>query len=101
MAEKYYKVAESDLVAIADRTRTMAGTTKGMTLDDIIYWLGRVIYIPQGNASSVGMTLTIESENSNANGVLPNVIKGNASSVGMMLVLYDDCTAVGTLSESA
>lgn len=50
--EIYYKVPGSKLTAIADRTRAMAGTTEGMTLDEIIYWLGRVIYIPQGNFNS-------------------------------------------------
>ena len=76
MAEKYYKVAESDLVAIADRTRTMAGTSNGMTIDDIVYWLGRVIYIPQGRASS---EFALDFETSGI-AILPNVQKASATS---------------------
>lgn len=75
--EKYYKVAESDLVAIADRTRTMAGVGRGLTIEDIIYWLGRVIYIPQGNASS---EFTLDFGTNTATAILPTVVKSSASS---------------------
>ena len=36
MEEKYYKVAESDLVAIADRTRIMANTKRKPKCHDIL-----------------------------------------------------------------
>lgn len=53
----YYKISGETLIAIADRTRAMAGTSKKLTPDEIIYWLGRVIYLPQGNANAGTCTL--------------------------------------------
>ena len=68
--EEKYAVPKSVLTAIADRTRAMVGTTEGMTLDEIIYWLGRVIYIPQAQPTSEatwGIPVT------NAEAILPDV----------------------------
>ena len=50
--DEQYAVLSESLNEIARLTGVMAGTNKAMTLADIIYWLGRVIYIPQAR----GMT---------------------------------------------
>lgn len=49
---KYYKISGDTLKAIADHVRDMANTTKPLTLDEIIYWLGRTKFIKQGHAAS-------------------------------------------------
>ena len=58
--DEQYAVLSESLNEIARLTGVMAGTNKAMTLAEIIYWLGRVIYIPQGNASS---EFTLDSTN--------------------------------------
>ena len=87
MAEKYYKVAESDLVAIADRTRTMAGTTEGMTLDDIIYWLGRVVYIPQARRTT---EYVMDDYTTSATAILPDVQRTN----GLTECIFSPITSI-------
>ena len=77
MAEKYYKVAESDLVAIADRTRAMAGITESLSIAEIIHWLGRVTYIPQSHAN---MEFAVPTFDANTTGALPVVVKAFATS---------------------
>lgn len=91
MAE-YYKISGETLTAIADRTRQMAGTNEKMTPADIIYWLGRVNFIPQGRARSE-FALNFAST---ANGRLPVLVKGAASSE---FALGFTSSAVGVLQE--
>lgn len=90
MAEKYYKVAESDLVAIADRTRAMVGISESLSIDEIIYWLGRVLYLPQAHASSE----FAPDFNNDITGVLPTVVKALVNSP---LTLDFDNSIVGIL----
>lgn len=52
MAEEYGKISKATMTAIADRTRALANTSDKLTPEDIVYWLGRVVYLPQGHASS-------------------------------------------------
>ena len=54
----------------------MAGTTKLMTPEDIIYFLNSVKFIPQSTATS---EFTLEFE-ANADSKLPAVTKGTANS---------------------
>lgn len=71
-----YKVGRNwlaDLVAVVQK---MAGKAFDMTLEDILYWLNRVIFIPQGNAES-SFSLAFESS---ASGFLPEVVRGSANS---------------------
>ena len=96
MEEKYYKVAESDLVAIADRTRVMANTKRKLTIDDIITWLGRVAYIPQGHVTSLGGNVT--GLPATSSGILPTIYFGAATSSGGN-VNSQPSTASGFLTE--
>lgn len=92
MAE-YYKISGDTLKAIADHTRTMAGVNRKLAPAEIIYWLGRVIYIPQGVAIS---EFALDFAPSTATGRLPNVVKGTASSV---FALDFESSATGALQE--
>lgn len=92
MAE-YYKISGETLTAIADRTRQMAGTNKKLTTAEIIYWLGRVKFIPQGWANS---EFALDFAPSTATGRLPNVVRGTANSA---FALDFTSSAVGTLKE--
>jgi hypothetical protein len=41
-----YKVKRETLEAIAEKLRAMIGKTSKLTTEEIIYWLGRVKFIP-------------------------------------------------------
>lgn len=45
-------IKKETLEKIANHTRTMAGVVKKLSTDEIIYYLGTVIYLPQGRAQS-------------------------------------------------
>lgn len=85
-----YAVTSANLNDIAKRTQEMAGMTKLMTPEEILYWLNRVQFIPQGNAES-SFSLLFESSTS---GVLPDVQIGTAASE---FTLRFDSRAVGEL----
>ena len=72
--------------------QTMAGTKQSMTPAKMLYWLGRVKYIPQGWASS-DISLNLDTV---AEGRLPAVVKGFATST---LTLSFEPSAVGALQE--
>ena len=91
--EDNYSITDDSLNAIAKRTQEMAGTNKLLTPADIIYWLGRVQFVPQGWASS---EFTLDFAPSTASGILPTVYKGAASSE---FTLNFESSAVGALSE--
>lgn len=93
MAE-YYKISGETLTAIADRTRQMAGTSNKLTPAEIVYWLGRVKFIPQGWANSELVLPTFES---GATGINPVVVKGMANST-LVLPTFES-SAVGELQE--
>ena len=94
MAEKYYKISGETLTAIADRARVMANTKAKMTPAEIIHWLGRVAFIPQGHASS---EFALGSFSGTAIGILPTVYKGRASSEFALGAF--ESSAVGALTE--
>ena len=75
--DKYYAVKEADLVAIADRTRVMANISESLSIPEIIYWLGRVAYIPQGRVDS---EFSLSFGPNVSSGALPTVAKGSATS---------------------
>lgn len=89
MAE-FYKISSDTMTAIANRTRQMAGMSKKLTPAEIIYWLGRVKFIPQGWANS---ELVLDFATS-ATGKLPSVVKGTANSE---FTPNFESTAVGAL----
>ena len=47
-----YKVGRNWLADLVSVVQKMAGKKSDMTLEDMIYWLNRVQFIPQGNAES-------------------------------------------------
>jgi hypothetical protein len=50
--EEKYAITSEYLNELGKITQTMAGRSELMTITDMIYWLNRVQYIPQGNAES-------------------------------------------------
>ena len=48
-----YAITGADLNELGAVTQKMAGKRALMTVSDMIYWLNRVQFIPQGNAESV------------------------------------------------
>lgn len=46
-----YQIQRTTMDDIADSTRALANTSDKLTPEDIVYWLGRVVYLPQGFAS--------------------------------------------------
>lgn len=91
-----YLIEGETLTQIADATRLMTGNTQKMTPSEIIYWLGKVVYLPQGRAST---TVDIGQLNysSTAVGVLPVVVQGAASSSIDVSALVLTSSAVGQL----
>lgn len=87
-----YKVGRNWLADLVSVVQKMAGKKSDMTLEDMIYWLNRVQFIPQGNAES-SFSLAFES---NASGILPEVRIGNAVSE---FSLSFESDAVGVLTE--
>ena len=97
MAE-YYRISGDTMTAIADRTRAMAGTNRKMTPADIVYWLGRVLFIPQGVAEST-LTLTELEANGNSSGIVATVYRGTASGELIMPEMICGGSASGVLEE--
>lgn len=85
-----YKVGRNWLADLVSVVQKMAGKKSDMTLEDMLYWLNRVQFIPQGNAES-SFTLSFES---NASGILPDVQIGVAESA---FTLSFESSAVGIL----
>lgn len=67
--ESYYSITRESMNEIAKRTQEMAGTSRLLTPEEIAYWLGRVMHIPQGWASSEFSIASLVFE-FNATGVL-------------------------------
>ena len=73
--DQLYKVGYNWVAQVVDHLQDMVGKTASFTLEEIVYWIGRVKYIPQGYAESV-FSLVFDT---GANAWLPNVQKGIAS----------------------
>lgn len=65
---------------VVGHIQTMAGTKQSMTPAKMLYWLGRVKYIPQSNAES---SFSLEFD-SGATGTLPDYQVGTATSAFSM-----------------
>ena len=87
-----YAIKSEDLNAIGELVQKMAGRSALMTVADMIYWLNRVQFIPQGNAES-SFSLSFDS---GASGILPDVQIGTATSA---FSLSFTAVAVGELQE--
>lgn len=90
--DQRYKIGYNWVAQVVDHLQDMVGRTTSFTLEEIVYWLGRVKYIPQGYAESV---LTLSFDNG-ATGRLPVVQRGTASS---SFTLNFESSAVGALQE--
>ena len=74
--DELYAIGHNWFAQVVGHIQTMAGTKQSMTPAKMLYWLGRVKYIPQGIADTefaldMGVELT---------GRLPTVAKATASS---------------------
>lgn len=96
--ESNYSITSESLNKIAKRTQEMAGTSKLLTPDDIIYWLGRVMFIPQGRSISEFSLVPLVFESA-ASARLPEVVKAAANSEFSLASLAFESSAVGALSE--
>lgn len=96
--DQLYKVGYNWLAQVVDHLQDMVGKTVSFTLEEIVHWLGRVKYIPQGYCESV---FTIDTSNftSNATGNLPDVQKGVATSVFAVSTSTFTSSATGALTE--
>lgn len=70
-----YTIGQNWFAQVVERTQEMAGTKRNMTPSDILLWLNRVKYIPQGWATTeIAIVLAPA-----ATGKLPYVVKGTAN----------------------
>jgi hypothetical protein len=74
--EEQYAIASADLNELGAVAQKMAGKRALMTVADMVYWLNRVQFIPQGNAES---TFAVNFTSA-ASGILPDVQKSVATS---------------------
>ena len=95
---EYGKIKKSIMSEVADEIRKAAGLTRELKPHEMIYWLKRIICLPQGHANSE-FTLDTLVMSSTASGALPEVVRGTASSVFNLNTLNFTSTAVGTLQE--
>ena len=92
-----YKIGKNWLADLVAVVQTMAGKMSDMTLEDILYWLNRVKYIPQGNASGE-CTIPLIFSPCSASGKIPEYQKGIAKSTFALPVGIFSSSAVGELT---
>lgn len=90
--DERYSIGQNWFASVVERLRVMVNSNRDFTPEEIVYWLGRVAYIPQGHASSE-FTLDFAT---GASGILPTVYNGTANSE---FSLNFESSAVGALSE--
>lgn len=56
-----YSISAEIMNAIVAEIQKMSGRTKPLTPEEMLYWLKRVVYIPQGNAESSFNLMSFES----------------------------------------
>lgn len=87
-----YSIGHNWFARVVERLRVMVNNNRDFTPEEIVYWLGRVAFIPQGYAESA-FELDFAS---GASGILPTVYKGTAS--GEFSLSFES-SASGALSE--
>ena len=92
ISDERYSIGHSWFARVVERLRVMTNSNRDFTPEEIVYWLGRVAFIPQGYAESA-FPLAFAS---GASGKLPAVYKGTANSE---VSLNFESSAVGALSE--
>ena len=90
--DERYSIGHNWFARVVERLRVMVNSNRNFTPEEIVYWLGRVAFIPQGHAESA-FSLDFAS---GASGILPTVYKGTANSE---FSLNFESSAVGALSE--
>lgn len=95
---EYGKIKKSIMSEVADEIRKAAGLTRELKPHEMIYWLKRIIYLPQGHASSE-FALDSLVMSSAVSGSVPEVARGTASSAFNLNTLNFESTAVGALQE--
>ena len=93
---EYGKIKKSIMSEVADEIRKAAGLSRELKPDEMIYWLKRIAYLPQGHANSE-FTLDALAMSSAASGIIPEVVRGTANSVFNLNTLNFESTAVGAL----
>lgn len=88
-----YIIDSEDLNELGALAQKMAGKKALMSVEDMIYWLGRVQFIPQGYGESKQKINQI----SLASGIVPIVYRGSAISEQ---AIYNTSNAVGSIVES-
>ena len=78
--DELYAIGYNWFAQVVGHIQTMAGTKQNMTPAKMLYWLGRVKYIPQSNAES---SFSLEFD-SGATGTLPDYQVGTATSAFSM-----------------
>lgn len=91
--EEAYVISSIALNELGAVIQKMAGKNTLMTAEDMIYWLNRVQFIPQGHASSEYLFNTY----SNALGILPVVV---SATINSGLTLNFESSAIGALQEA-
>ena len=92
-----YAIGYNWFADLVGHIQDMSGSGKDMKPDDILYWLGRVKYIPQRWANSE-FSLN-DNFVSSATGIIPDYDKGNAINELTLADLFES-SAVGELVEN-
>ena len=92
--EPVYIVDSEDLNELGAIAQKMAGKKVLMSIEDMIYWLNRVQFIPQGYAESISAV----TQNSTSSGIVPTVVRGTAISTQS---IFNTSNAAGSVEESA
>lgn len=95
--ESNYSITDDSLNEIAKRTQEMAGTSRLLTPEDIIYWLGRVMFVPQGWIRS-GTVIELDTDVA-ATAILPKVEKATFDAQCSLNLLFNT-SATGALQEA-
>ena len=90
--DERYSIGQNWFASVVERLRVMVNSNRDFTPEEIVYWLGRVAFIPQGYAESA-FSLDFAT---GASGILPTVYTGTATSE---FTLNFESSAVGALSE--
>lgn len=93
-----YAISAEIMNAIVAEIQKMSGRTKPLTPKEMLYWLRRVVYIPQGYAESE-FAVQYDFSPSTATGRIPVYQKGTAESTFIMPIGMFSSTAVGEVIE--
>lgn len=96
--DERYSIGHNWFARVVERLRVMVNSNRDFTPEEIVYWLGRVAFIPQGWASSSLQSANMETVGS-ASGIIATVYRGSASGELVMGEMNCTGTASGILEE--